>query len=154
MDFKIDAFDRKILRCLQDEPQLSMVEVAERVGLSHTPCWRRVRRMEDAGLILGRSFILDAAALGYPVSVFAHIRIRNHEESVLEAFETAVRGHAEIVECFAMSGESDYVLRVLACSIEDYERFLRKTLLHLPGVGAINSNFALKPIKVTTAVPV
>lgn len=154
MDFKIDAFDRKILRCLQDEPQLSMVEVAERVGLSHTPCWRRVRRMEEAGLILGRSFLLDAAALGYPVSVFAHIKIRNHEESVLEAFEAAVRGHAEIVECFAMSGDSDYVLRVLASSIEDYERFLRKTLLHLPGVGAINSNFALKPIKVTTAVPV
>lgn len=154
MDFKIDAFDRKILRCLQGEPQLSMVEVAERVGLSHTPCWRRVRRMEEAGLILGRSFLLDAAALGYPVSVFAHIKIRNHEESVLEAFEAAVRDHAEIVECFAMSGDSDYVLRVLASSIEDYERFLRKTLLHLPGVGAINSNFALKPIKVTTAVPV
>lgn len=154
MDFKIDAFDRKILRCLQDEPQLSMVEVAERVGLSHTPCWRRVRRMEEAGLILGRSFLLDAAALGYPVSVFAHIKIRNHEESVLEAFEEAVRGHAEIVECFAMSGDSDYVLRVLARSIESYEQFLRKTLLHMPGVGAINSSFALKPIKVTTAVPV
>ena len=154
MDFKMDAFDRKILRCLQDEPHLSMVEVAARVGLSHTPCWRRVRRMEEAGLILGRPFILDAVALGYPVNVFAQIKIRNHEESVLEAFEAAVRGHAEIVECFSMSGESDYVLRVLARSIEDYEQFLRKTLLHLPGVGAINSSFALKPVKVTTAVPV
>lgn len=151
---KIDSFDRKILRCLQAEPQLSMVELAERVGLSHTPCWRRLRRMEEAGVVTGRPLLVDPVALGYPVNVFANIRIRNHEETVLEAFEEAVRDLPEIVECFSMSGESDYLLRVLAQSIGDYERFLKKTLLHLPGVGSINSSFALQSVKLTTAVPV
>lgn len=153
MQIKLDDFDLKILKCLQAEPHLSMVEVAERVGLSHTPSWRRLRRMEEAGLVAGRPLLLDPVALGYPVNVFAHIKIRNHEEAVLEAFEDAVRTLPEIVECFSMGGESDYVLRVLARSIEDYEQFLRKTLLHMPGVGAINSSFALKTVKLTTAVP-
>ena len=154
MQIKLDDFDLKILKCLQAEPHLSMVEVAERIGLSHTPCWRRLRRMEEAGLVAGRPLLLDPVALGYPVNVFAHIKIRNHEETVLEAFEDAVRALPEIVECFSMGGESDYVLRVLARSIDDYEQFLRKTLLHMPGVGAINSSFALKTVKLTTAVPI
>ena len=154
MTAKIDAFDQKILKCLQTEPQLSMVDLAERVGLSHTPCWRRLRRMENAGLIMGRPVILNPVALGYPVNVFAHIKIRNHDETTLEQFEDVVRGHAEIVECFSMSGDSDYVLRIVARSIEDYERFLKKVLLHLPGVGAINSSFSLKQVKMTTAIPI
>lgn len=154
MQIKLDDFDLKILKCVQAEPHLSMVEVAERIGLSHTPCWRRLRRMEEAGLVAGRPLLLDPVALGYPVNVFAHIKIRNHEETVLEAFEDAVRALPEIVECFSMGGESDYVLRVLARSIDDYEQFLRKTLLHMPGVGAINSSFALKTVKLTTAVPI
>lgn len=150
---KLDDFDRRILDCLQTSPQLSMIEVAERVGLSHTPCWRRVRRMENAGLILGKLTVLDPRALGFPVSVLASVRIRNHDEAVLEAFEAEVCSHPEIVECFAMSGESDYVIRVLARSIDDYEQFLRRVLLHLPGVDAINSNFALKHVKLTTNIP-
>jgi len=150
---KLDDFDRRILDCLQTAPQMSMIEIAERVGLSHTPCWRRVRRMEEAGLILGKRTLLDPRALGYPVCVLASVRIRNHDEAVLEAFETEVCSHPEIVECFAMSGESDYVIRVLARSIDDYEQFLRRVLLHLPGVDAINSNFALKHVKLTTNIP-
>src|SRR5690606_27084569 len=103
---------------------------------------------------MGRPVILNPVALGYPVNVFAHIKIRNHDETTLEQFEDVVRGHAEIVECFSMSGDSDYVLRIVARSIEDYERFLKKVLLHLPGVGAINSSFSLKQVKMTTAIPI
>lgn len=150
----MDETDRRILRTLQAQPQLSVIDLAERVGLSHTPCWRRLRRLEEAGLIRGRAVLLDAANLGYPISVFASLRLRQHDEAILDALEQAVCDHPEIVECFSMSGESDYILRVLARSIEDYEQFLKKTLLHLPGVGSINSSFALKTVKLTSNVPV
>ncbi|MCP3732743.1 Lrp/AsnC family transcriptional regulator [Sphingomonas sp. MG17] len=151
---KLDAMDRKLLRKLQAEPHLTMAELAERIGLSHTPCWRRVKRLEDAGIILRRPLILDPVALGYPVNVLAFIKIKNHESKVLEAFEHEVLAHPEIVACYTMSGESDYVLRVMARSIEDYETYLKRILLHLPGVGSINSSFAMKQIKQTTDVPI
>lgn len=154
MTVHLDEFDRKILRYLQSEPHLSMVEVADRVGLSHTPCWRRYRRMEEQGVVVGRRLQLDPVALGYPVNVLANIKIKNHDEGILEAFEAEVCEHPEIVACFSMSGESDYVLRVLARSIEDYERFLKRVLLHLPGVGSISSSFAMKQLKMTTDIPV
>lgn len=152
-DWKMDSFDRKILTCLQDEPQLTIGQVAERVGLSHTPCWRRLKRMEEQGVVLGRPFMLDPVALGFPITVFAHIKIKDHQEAVLEAFEIQVCRHPEIVTCFSMSGESDYVLRVLARSIEDYESFLKRVLLHLPGVGSVNSSFAMKQVKLSVDVP-
>ena len=153
-EIKIDSFDRKILRCLQAEPHLSIADVAERVGLSHTPCWRRLKRMEAAGIVLGRPFLIDPAKLGFPVNVLAHVRLKDHKEEVLEAFETEVFKHAEIVTCYSMSGDSDYVLRVLARSIEDYEIFLKRVLLHLPGVGSINSSFAMKRLKQSLDVPI
>lgn len=154
MDAKIDSFDRKILRCLQADPQLTMAEVADRVGLSHTPCWRRVKRMEEQGIIIGRPYLLSPTALGFPVNVFAHVRIKNHEEEVLEAFEREVSRHPEIVTCDSVSGDSDYMLRVLARSIEDYEVFLKRVLLHLPGVGSVNSSFSMKQLKQTIEIPV
>lgn len=150
---KIDLFDRKILSCLQAEPHLSIADVAERVGLSHTPCWRRLRRMEETGIILGRPFMIDPVKLGYPVSVLAHVKIKDHQEEVLEAFEREVCQYPEIATCYSMSGDSDYVLRVLARSIEGYEAFLKRVLLHLPGVGSINSSFAMKRLKQSVAVP-
>lgn len=150
----MDQVDRKILRALQAEPSLSVVDLAARVGLSHTPCWRRLRRMEEEGIVAGRAVLLNARALGYPINVFAHLKIRQHDEATLEAFEVAVCDYPEIVECFSMSGDSDYVMRILARSIDDYEAFLKKVLLHLPGVGSINSSFALKSVKLSTAVPV
>jgi Lrp/AsnC family transcriptional regulator len=150
----LDSYDRKILAFLQTSPQLTTAELAEAVGLSQTPCWRRLKRLEADGVIARRATLLDPARLGYPVNIFAHIRIGKHDEATLEAFEAQVRSYPEIVECFSMSGESDYVMRILARSIEDYERFLKKRLLHLPGVAAVNSSFALKPIKITTDIPV
>ena len=131
-----------------------MAELAEEVGLSQTPCWRRLKQLEADGFIARRAVLLDARKLGFAVDVFAQVRIGNHDEASLDAFEDKVREHPEIVECFSMSGDSDYIMRILSRSIEDYERFLKKVLLHLPGVRSVNSSFALKPVKITTDIPV
>jgi Lrp/AsnC family transcriptional regulator len=149
----VDRIDLKLLDALQRVPGISTVDLAERVGLSHTPCWRRLKRLEDSGAIRERAVILDPKVMGLPVSVFAEIRLRQHDEETLEAFEQSVCNRIEIVECFSMSGERDYQLRVVVRDVAHYERFLKKVLLHLPGVASINSSFALKSIKLTTQLP-
>lgn len=149
----MDRIDIKLLDALQKMPGISTAELAERVGLSHTPCWRRLKKLEDSGAIRERAVILDARTMGLAVSVFAEIRLRQHDEETLEAFEQSVRDRAEIVECFSMSGERDYQLRVVVRDVAHYERFLKKVLLHLPGVGSISSSFALKSVKLTTQLP-
>jgi Lrp/AsnC family transcriptional regulator len=150
----VDAIDRKILTLLQAHPDLSVVELSVRVGLSHSPCWRRLKRLEADGVIRERAVLLDPVALGLTVNVFAHLKLRQHDESTLEALENAARGRPEIVECFSMSGESDYILRIVIGNIDAYEKFLKKVLLHLPGVASVNSSFALKCVKLTTQLPV
>jgi Lrp/AsnC family transcriptional regulator len=142
-----------MLDVLQRTPGISTMDLAERVGLSHTPCWRRLKRLEESGAIRERAVILNPQAMGLPVSVFAEIRLRQHDENTLETFEQSVRERIEIVECFSMSGERDYQLRVVVRDVAHYERFLKKVLLHLPGVASINSSFALKSIKLTTQLP-
>ncbi|MDH7637634.1 Lrp/AsnC family transcriptional regulator [Sphingomonas oryzagri] len=150
----MDRIDLKILDVLQRESDIPTALLAERVGLSHTPCWRRLKKLEQSGVIRERAVILDAKAMGLGVSVFAEVRLRQHDEETLEGFERTVLDRAEIVECFSMSGERDYLLRVVVRDIEQYEAFLKKVLLHLPGVGSINSSFALKSVKLTTTLPI
>ena len=152
--FPVDETDRKILRVMQIEPAISMEELAERVGLSHTPCWRRLKKLESNGVIVGRALVLNPDSLGLPITVFAHLKLKQHDEATLEALERAVAELPEIVECFSVSGGSDYVCRVVVASVACYERFLKKTLLHLPGVSEINSQFALKRIKLTSRLPI
>ncbi|MGE4431240.1 MAG: Lrp/AsnC family transcriptional regulator [Sphingobium sp.] len=149
----MDDIDRRILRHMQSDPTASIAALADAVGLSQTPCWRRLKRMETDGIIIGRALLLDERKIGLGVDVFAHIRLKMHDEATLNELESAVMSHPQIVECFSMSGESDYLMRVIAASIDDYERFLKKTLLHLPGVASVNSSFALQRIKLTTALP-
>ncbi len=150
----IDGFDWKILATVQAEPEITVAALAERIGLSQTPCWRRLKALEQAGFIAGRATILDAKKLGFVVDVFAHVRLGRHDGDTLDRFESEVRGHPEVVECFSMSGESDYLMRVLCRSIEEYDRFLKQILLHLPGVVAVNSSFSLKTVKMTTDLPI
>lgn len=144
----------RILAVMQDNPEIGTSEIADIVGLSNTPCWRRIKKLEADGVIAGRAVLLDAKALGLTVNVFADIRLKQHDEDTLIALEAAVIEQPEIVECFSVSGDSDFVLRVVTRSIEAYELFLKKVLLHLPGVAAVNSRFALSCIKVTTALPI
>lgn len=129
-------------------------DIAEAVGLSTTPCWRRIKRLEADGVISGRAVLLDAEKLGLAVNVFADIRLKLHDEETLIALENALAAQPEIMECFSVSGESDYIVRVVAESIRAYEVFLKKVLLHMPGVAAVNSRFALGCIKMTTALPI
>ena len=151
---KIDDMDRRILRAWQASPNAPVNEIAEQVGLSHTPCWRRMRKLEDGGIVRGRALLLEPDLVDLGVTVFAHLRLRQHDEETLEALEKGARRCPEIVECFSMSGDSDFMIRVVVRSIVEYERFLKKTLLHLPGVASVNSSFALKCIKLTTDLPI
>lgn len=150
----MDGIDLRILRELQDNPQIPMSDLAVKVGLSHTPCWRRVKKLEAEGVIRERAILLDAVALGLPVVVFANIKLKQHDEETLEALEAAARDRDEITECYSMSGDADYILRIVVGSIEEYEGLLKKVLLHLPGVSAVQSHFALKCIKNTTKLPI
>jgi Lrp/AsnC family transcriptional regulator len=150
----MDDTDIKILRILQEDAGTSMVEIARQVGLSHTPCWRRVKQLEESGAIRARAVLLDPVLMGLPITVLANIRLKAHDEATLEAFEQAARDRPEIVECFTMGGESDYAVRIVVRSIDDYEHLLKKVLLHFPGVAAVNSHFALKCVKNTTKLPI
>ena len=149
----MDVFDLRILDALQKDATLSVADLAEHVGLSHTPCWRRLRKLEKEGVIIGRKALLDAKAVGLGVTVFAEVRLKSHDEATLEAFEASVCGCDEIMDCFSVSGERDYQLRVLVKNVGDYETFLKKVLLHLPNVASINSIFVLKSVKQTTHIP-
>ncbi|MBI1181325.1 MAG: winged helix-turn-helix transcriptional regulator [Alphaproteobacteria bacterium] len=150
----MDDMDRNILRALQAEPDLAIAQLGERVGLSQTPCWRRLKRLKASGVIQRLAMVLDPRRLGLSISVLAQLKLHRHDEQTLEEFEAAVLGHGEIVECFSVSGESDYVMRVVAASVDDYERFLKTVLLHLPGVASINSSFMLNVVKMTTDLPI
>ena len=150
----MDEVDLKILRLLQEIPGISAARLAQKVGLSHTPCWRRVKQLEASGAIMERAVILDPRTMGLDITVFANIRLKAHDEETLLAFEQAAHDRQEIADCFSMSGESDYILRIIISSIDDYERFLKKVLLHLPGVASVSSHFALKCVKKTTRLPI
>lgn len=150
---QLDDFDIKILKALQANAELSMNELGDLVGLSHTPCWRRIKRLEAEGFILGKVTLLNPVKLDMRVSVHVYLTIKNPDETSLNAFEAAVQEVPEVVECYATSGEKDYLLRVIVNSVEHYERLLKQTLVHLPNVASIHSTFALKQVKYTTALP-
>lgn len=151
---RIDAIDRKLLHELQRDASISHAELAERVGASTASCWRRMRALEADG-ILGRQVrLVDAARLGRGVNVICHIRIKNHLIETTEAFENFIAARDEIIECYSMSGDWDYLLRVLVADVEDYNRFLMRTVLRHPSVATGSSHFALSQVKYTTAVPI
>lgn len=148
-----DKFDRKILQALQENGDYSMKELGEIAGLSHTPCWRRVKRLQAEGIIKGKVTLLDPNKLDFSVTVYTYITVKTHAEESLNAFEAAVQHVKEVVQCHSTSGDKDYVLRVLVNSVSDYERLLKQTLVHLPNVASANSTFALKQVKYTTQLP-
>ena len=121
---KLDPIDRRILVELQESAEMSLQELGERVGLSHTPCWRRVRRLEQKGIITRRVALLDAKQLGLAVDVFVNVNLRRHQENALNRFEEAVQDVPEIVECYTVSGETDFLLRVVVSDVGAYERLL------------------------------
>ncbi|MCY3811026.1 MAG: Lrp/AsnC family transcriptional regulator [Gammaproteobacteria bacterium] len=149
----MDTIDRRILSELQDNADLPMQELGDRVGLSHTPCWRRVKRLEERGIVKRRVALLDAEQLDLAVNVFVNVSLRRHQENALNRFETAVQDVPEVVECYSVSGETDFLLRVVVADVTAYERLVKATLVHLPEVGNLTSTFALRQVKYTTALP-
>lgn len=150
---ELDEFDLKILRTLQESADYSMAELGAKVGLSHTPCWRRIKRLEADGVIQGRVTLLNRKVLNLSVTVHAYLIIKNHDEGSLNAFESAVADVPEIVDCYSTSGDKDYILKIVVDSVDHYEHFLKQTLVHLPNVASVNSTFALKQVKYTTRLP-
>ena len=150
----LDAIDMRLLQALQQDARLSNVQLADKVGLSQSPCLRRVRLLEEAGVIRGYTALVDQTKVGLPVSVFISIKLERQREEALSRFEEAVRNCPEVVECYLMTGPRDYMLRVVARDLADYERFLKETLTRIDGVASIESSFALGQVKHTNVMPI
>ncbi len=150
---QLDAIDRRILEHLQDNARISNVDLAARVGISASPCWRRVRELEASGVIANYATLVDAASVGLTVSVFVNVSLEKQVEQELEVFQNAIRDRPEVMECYLMTGEADFLLRVVVRDLMAYERFLMDHLTRVPGIASIKSSFALKQVKYRTALP-
>lgn len=150
---KLDAYDRKILAALQRDGRLSNVELADEIGLSASPCLRRVRMLEEAGVIRGYQVNLDRDEVGLGLTVFVGVKVERHHEADAEAFRLAVTALPQVISAFLVSGESDFLLQVVVPDLRAYERFLTGELLRLPGVRDIRSNFAIQAVKTPGPLP-
>ena len=149
----LDEIDRRILAVLQADARTPNVELARRVGLSPSPCLRRVRELERAGVIRRHVSLLDPAAVGLGVSVFVNVRLERQVEDALERFESAVLARPEVMECYLMTGDSDYLIRVAVADMAALEKFILDQLSPIPGIEKIRSSFALKQVRYKTALP-
>lgn len=149
----MDAFDRQILALLQQDATLALKDLAEAVNLSTTPCWKRVKRLEEEGYIRARVALLDGERLGLGLSVFVQIKTQRHDSRWLARFAETVTAFEEVVEFYRMSGDWDYLLRVVVADIAAYDRFYKKLITSTEGLSDITSSFAMEQIKYTTALP-
>ena len=151
---ELDEIDRRILAALQRDGRLSVVDLAGQVGLSATPCLRRVKRLEQAGVITGYAALIDPAATGRSLHAFVQVNLDNHGEETVTAFQRAIMARDEVVACYPISGEFDYLLQVMVPDLEAYGEFALKALLRMPGVKDTRSSFAMGVLKPFTVAPV
>jgi DNA-binding Lrp family transcriptional regulator len=150
----MDEIDRQLLEILQQDATLSIAQMAERVGLSATPCWKRIKDMEDSGVITGYTALVDRERLGLSLAVLVEVNLGQHNEELVQRFEQAVRASPHIARCVSTTGQSDYVLTVFTSDIKHYEEFLHDTIFKLPGVTHVRSSIVLKEIKSEVALPI
>ena len=150
----LDAIDRKILAALQIDSRITMQQLAEKVGLSISPCHRRVKLLEERGVVTRYMALVDQKAIGLPVSVFISIKLVRQKEEDLNRFAKAISKWEEVLECYLMTGNRDYLLRVVAADLSSYEAFLKNKLTRLDGIASIESSFALSQVKYSIALPV
>lgn len=153
MPMKLDDIDYRIIAEIQVDGRITNHDLAERVGLSPSPCLRRVRMLEEGGVIKGYVGLVEPDALGLPVTAFVRIRLASQGDHHLAVFEEQISGFDEVMECYLMTGESDYQLRVVVPSLAGFEDFLRQKLTTIPGVSQVTSSFALRPVVYRTALP-
>lgn len=151
---ELDATDRRLLREVQRDGRASVVALAERVGLSATPCQRRLRRLEEAGVITGYAAVLDAGRLGLGLTAFVQVSLASRSEEMVEGFHAAIGRMPEVLAAWAMSGETDYLLEVVASDLDAYGEFATRRLLRLPGVKDTRSAFVLRRVKAREGLPV
>lgn len=149
----LDAFDRRILTLMQQDATRSTTELAELVGLSQAPCWRRLQRLKEGGYLRAQVALLDRRKVGLNAQIFAQVKLTATGRSNLEEFTAAIREFPEVLECHVLMGPVDFMLRIVARDIEAYERFFFDKLSRVPGVQEINSMVALSEIKSTTELP-
>jgi Lrp/AsnC family transcriptional regulator len=149
----VDAIDRQIIRILQDDASQPIAEVARRVGLSQTPCWKRIQKLEQAGVILKRVAVIDPAKVGLGTTVFVSIQTSDHSKEWLARFAQFVREMPEVVEFYRMAGDVDYMLRVVTVDIASYDAFYQRLIAAVP-LKNVTSRFAMEPIKSTSALPI
>ena len=148
-----DRYDKLILEALQNDGRISNVQLAQRVSLSESACLRRVRALEESGMIGRYAALVSQREVGLPGNVFVHIGLHREEESELAAFEEAVRNIPEVMECYLMTGEFDYLLRVVVSDMADFERLHRDSLTRLPGVARVNSSVSIRTVQKKTELP-
>lgn len=150
----LDSWDRQILAILQQDNSLSMAELAERVGLSQSPCWRRVQRMRAEGIIRAEVALVDRGKVGLKTQIFAQVKLSAQGRQHLDEFSDAIRRFPEVLECWVLMGPVDFLLRIVAPDVESYERFFFERLSRVPGIQEITSTVALSEIKATTVLPI
>ena len=150
---ELDRYDRAIVTALQQDARIPNARLAEKVSLSESACLRRVRALEESGLIQGYTALIDQQKAGYPVNVFVNITLDRQSQSGLEAFEREVRRIPEVMECYLMTGEHDYFLRLVVADLADFERVHSQRLTRLPSVARVQSSFAMRTVTRTAAIP-
>lgn len=148
----LDKTDRKMLMILQRDGRMSNVELAQRINLSPSACLRRLQLLETSGVIASYAALISQEAIGRPTNIFVEVTLKSQSEELLNAFEKAVQECSEVMECYLMSGEADYLIRVIATDTQDYERIHKQYLTRLPGVARLRSSFALRAVCKKTAI--
>jgi len=151
---EIDSVDREILRLLQQDAELSAAAIGEKIGLSQSPCWRRIQRLREEGLIQGQEIRLDRKKLGFDIMVFAQVKLTAHGRSKVPEFAATIRDFPEVQECHLVLGNIDFLLRIVVRDIDEYEHFFFDKLSHLPEVQEVHSNIVLSEIKYTADLPI
>ncbi|MBL8579901.1 MAG: Lrp/AsnC family transcriptional regulator [Mesorhizobium sp.] len=151
---RLDDIDRKIIAALQKDGRMTALQLADQVGLSPSPCARRVRLLEDMGVITGYAAVIDQDLVDLPISVFASVKLERQRENELQRFNAAIARWPEVLDCYLMTGQRDYLLRVVVPDLRAYERFLNEKLTRLDGVASIESSFALAQVKRSNRLPV
>ena len=153
-EIAVDQIDRRILELLQGEPGINAAAIGERIGLSKSACWRRIQRMREDGIILEAPVRLDRQKVGLNTMVFAHVKLTSHGRSNLAAFAESVADFPEVLDCYVLLGNVDFLLRIVTTDIKAYEQFFFEKLSQLPGIQEINSSIVMSDVKHTNVLPI